>query len=268
MIYIFILCEDVKWLDGILVIVGDFVYVWQCVVDLVIVLLYVWYIELMLIENGLDVVVGEVDLIIFGILVFDDYIVVVQLIQLLLYFSQMVIYVIMFFVLCWVIEEYGLEWICFENIVINGVYILIEYVLQECMVCLKLDIYWDVENVIIEQIVLLVINDEFQVLIVWELGVVDQVLMLIGQYLELKVEYLDEVIVFLCLCLYYYNFNMCDDVLEWQKDECVCQVLSFVVDCEIIIEFVIVLGQFFVYIFILGVIVGFEVLEVLVVFMM
>lgn len=262
MTYTFTLREDAKWSDGTPVTAGDFVYAWQRAADPATASPYAWYIELMSIENGSDVVAGEADPTTLGISAPDDYTVVVQLTQPLPYFSQMVTHATTFPVPRWAIEEHGSEWTRPENIVTNGAYILTEHVPQERMVRSKSDTYWNAENVIIEQTVSLVINDESQALTAWESGVADQVPMPTGQYPELKVEYPDEAIVFPRLCSYYYNFNMRDDAPEWQKDERVRQALSLAVDRETITEFVTASGQFPAYTFTPGATAGFEVPEV------
>lgn len=44
-VWIFYLCDDVVWSDGIFVIVQDFVYSWQCLVNFKIGFLYVSYLQ-------------------------------------------------------------------------------------------------------------------------------------------------------------------------------------------------------------------------------
>ena len=260
--YTFTLRDNAVWSDGTPVTAGDFVYAWQRAADPATASPYAWYIELMSIENGSAIVAGEADPSTLGISAPDDHTVVVQLTQPLPYFDQMVTHTTTFPVPRWTVEAHGSEWTRPENIVTNGAYTLTEHVPQERMVRTKSDTYWDAENVIIEETVLIVINDEAQALTAWQSGVADKVPMPSGQYPELKAEYPTEAIAFPSLCSYYYNFNMRDTAAEWQKDVRVRQALSLAVDRETITEFVTAAGQIPAYTFTPGATAGFEVPEV------
>lgn len=90
-VWIFILCDNVCWFDGMLVIVEDFVYSWQCLVDLKIILLFVWFVVLVGIVNVQNIIDGKVVLEILGVIVVDVYILWVQLDKLLLWFSNLIV---------------------------------------------------------------------------------------------------------------------------------------------------------------------------------
>lgn len=93
-VYIIKFCEDVKWLNGDFVIVNDYVYLWCCVVDFNIVVIYFYLFDV--IKNGGDIVVGKKKFEELGIKVVDDYILEVILFKLIVYINLLFVFLIFF----------------------------------------------------------------------------------------------------------------------------------------------------------------------------
>lgn len=261
MTYTFTLRDNAVWSDGTPVTAGDFVYAWQRAANPETASPYSWYIELMSIENAAAVIAGEKPVTELGVKAIDDKTLEVRITQPLPYFPQMVTHGTTFPVPQHVVEEFGNDWVTPEHFVGNGAYVLTERVLQERLVREKSPTYWDVDNVLIDKVVMLVINDSTQALTRWQAGEIDKTAQGLppGQYPSLVQEYPNEAIAVPSLCSYYYNMNMRDTAPEWAKDVRVRQALSLAIDRDIIVEDVLAAGQFPAYTFTPGATAGFEV---------
>ena len=131
MTYTFTLRKNAKWSNGDPVTAHDFVYAWQRAASPELASPYSWYIELMSIENGGDVLSGDKAPTELGVSAPDDHTFVVNLTTPLPYFPQMTTHGTTFPVHRGTIEAHGADWTKPENIVSNGAYVLTEHVPNE-----------------------------------------------------------------------------------------------------------------------------------------
>ena len=81
MTYTFNLRRDAKWSNGDPVTANDFVYAWQRAASPELASPYSWYLELMSIENGADIIAGDKAPTEMGVSALDDYTFQVRLTQ-------------------------------------------------------------------------------------------------------------------------------------------------------------------------------------------
>lgn len=243
MTYTFTLREDAKWSDGKPVTAGDFVYAWQRAVDPELASPYAWYMELMSLENGAEIIAGEKPITDLGVSAPNDTTLVVQLSQPLPYFDKMVSHATTFPSPKWAIEEHGAEWTRPGKIVSNGAYVLTEHVLKERSVRERNAMYWDNDGTVLDKVVTLNIGDEAQGLTRWRAGEVDRTEIPAGQYPSLKEEFPAEAYALPRLCNYYFTFNL-DSGPEAFKDVRVRQALAYALDRSVITDQVLQGGQF------------------------
>ena len=243
MTYTFHLRENAKWSDGRPVTAQDFVYAWQRAVDPELASPYAWYMELMSIENGAEIIAGEKPITALSVEAPDNYTFVVRLSQPLPYFDKMVSHATTFPSPKWAIEAHGNEWTRPGNIVSNGAYVLSEHVPKERSTRARNVMYWDNENTVLDKVVTLVIGDEVQGLTRWKAGEVDKTDIPAGQYPTLKAEFGDEAYALPRLCNYYFTFNLASGPEAFQ-DVRVRQALSLALDRNVIVEQVLQGGQF------------------------
>ncbi len=241
--YTFTLRDNAKWSNGEPVTAGDFVFAWQRAADPATASPYQWYMELMSLKNGAEVVAGDMAPTELGVRAVDDLTLEVTLSTPLPYFPQMVTHATTFPAPRAVIEEFGAEWTRPENIVSNGAYMLSEHLPQERSVRVRNPMYWDNENTIIDTVVALVINDENVALTRYLAGELDRTEVPAGQFPRLAKEYPDEAVSFPRLCNYYYTFNLSDSGPEAFKDVRVRKALALAVDRRIITENILAGGQ-------------------------
>ncbi|UWQ98660.1 peptide ABC transporter substrate-binding protein [Rhodobacteraceae bacterium S2214] len=241
--YTFTLRDNAKWSNGDTVVAGDFVYAWQRAASPELASPYAWYMELMSIENGAEVIAGDKPVTDLGVSAPDDTTLVVNLSQPLPYFAQMVVHATTFPVHQATVEEFGSDWTSPENIVSNGAYKLSEFVPQEKLVRVRNENYWDNENTIIDTVTKLVITDENIALTRYLAGELDQTDVPAGQFPRLSAERPDEAVSVPSACSYYYTINMTDTTNPALKDVNVRQALSMAIDRDVIVEAVLAGGQ-------------------------
>ena len=242
--YTFYLRENAKWSDGNPVTAHDFVYAWQRAVDPDLASPYAWYMELMSIKNGAEIIAGEKPNTDLGVSAADDYTFVVELSEPLPYFAKMVSHATTFPSPKWVIEEHGSEWTRPENIVSNGAYVLTEHVLKERSTRERNRHYWNDSETQLSKVVTLIIGDENQALNRYRAGELDRTDIPVGQYPTLKEQFPNEAYAFPRLCSYYFTFNLSDNGPEPFKDVRVRKALSYALDRDVIVEQVLQGGQF------------------------
>lgn len=258
MTYTFTLRDNAKWSNGDPVTAGDFVYAWRRAADPETASPYQWFIELMSIEGGAEVIAGEAEPDTLGVTAIDDTTLEVKLSAPLPYFPQMTTHSTTFPSPQKVIEEHGDDWTKPENIVSNGAYVLTEHLPGERSVRERNEMYWDNENTVIDKTVAMVVNDENVALTRYLAGEFDRTDIPAGQYPRLKEEYPDEAVSFPRLCNYYYTFNVSDSGPEAFKDVNVRKALALAVDRDIIVEKVMQGGQPPAYTFTPAAVAGFE----------
>jgi oligopeptide transport system substrate-binding protein len=261
-VYTFKLRDDAKWSNGDPVTAGDFVYAWRRAADPETASPYAWYMDLMSIVNGSEVVAGEKEPSELGVEAVDDHTLKVTLTSPLPYFASMVTHATTFPTHQATIEEHGDAWTRPENMVSNGAYKLTEWVLNERTTRERNEMYWNNEATILDKVVTLVINDENVALTRYRAGELDRTEVPAGQYPALEEEMPDEAHSFPRLCNYYYTFNLSDKGPEAFKDARVRKALAYAVDRKVITDQVLQGGQFQAYTFTPAATAGFEVPDV------
>ena len=241
--YTFHLRPEAVWSNGDPVTASDFVFAWRRAADPETASPYQWYMGLMSIANGEEVIAGDLPPEELGVRAVDDHTFEVTLSSPLPYFPQMTTHATTFPAPQAVIEEHGKEWTRPENIVSNGAYVLEEHLPNERSTRVRNEMYWDNENTILDKVVTLVINDENVALTRYMAGELDRTEVPAGQFPRLKEEYPDEAISFPRLCNYYYTFNLSDSGPEAFKDVNVRKALALAVDRKIITENIMAGGQ-------------------------
>lgn len=258
-VYTFTLRQDAQWSNGDPVTAGDFVYAWRRAADPATASPYSWYVELTQIANAAEIVVGEIDPSELGVEAVDDHTLKVTLTQPLPYFPNMTVLPTLFPAHQDTIEAHGSNWTSPENFVGNGAYTLDELALNEFFRLAKSDTYWDVENVIIEEVTGLIINDVNQALTRYEAGEYDMLEPLPpGSFPRLKEERPDEAVSVPRLCSYYYGVNQRDEAKPELKDVRVRQALSYAIDRNVIVDQILQGGQLPAYNFVHSATAGFE----------
>lgn len=246
MVYMFMLCDDVKWLNGDFVVVGDFVYLfcWIMILEIGVKYVNIFY----LIKNVEVVNKGDMLVEDFVVKVIDDWIFEIVLEVLMLYFIDFLGYQIGLLVYLVMVEVYGIDFVKLENMVFNGLFIFVEFMLNVQLKVVKNLNFYDVDNVQIDIVIFYLIEDR-GVVFCWfqvgELYINNDVL--IEQVIFMKEELGDQFCVVLYFGNYYYVVNYENEVLSNLE---VCQVLFMVIDWEFLVDEiwggVMVVGYFFV----------------------
>jgi oligopeptide transport system substrate-binding protein len=242
-VYTFNLRKDAKWSNGDPVTANDFVYAWKRAVNPETASPYSWYMEIMNIQNGAEIIAGEAEVDSLGVRAVDDYTFEVTLTDSLPYFPMMVNHATVFPTHQATIEAHGADWTKPENMVSNGAYKLTEHVVNERVEMVRNDMYWNNDETIIEKIVTIVVPDDNQGLIRWKAGEFDRGPVPSGQFKSLKTEYGDEAVAMPRLCNYYYTFNLSESGPEAFKDVRVRKALAYALDRSVITENILQAGQ-------------------------
>ena len=261
-VYTFNLRKNAKWSNGDTVTAHDFVYAWQRAVDPATASPYSWFMEIMSIENGAEIISGEKTPNELGVKAIDDFTLEVKLSASLPYFANMVTHATTFPTHKNTIETHGSNWTRPENMVSNGAYKLTEHVVNEKVVYERNPMYWDNKNTILEKVTSLVINSEDQGLTRYLAGELDKGPVPAGQFKRLQKEYPDQAVSFPRLCNYYYTFNLSESGIQAFKDVRIRKAMSYAIDRNIITENVLGAGQIPAYTFTPGATAGFEVPDV------
>jgi len=261
-VWTFSLRDTAKWSNGDPVTAGDFVYAWRRAADPATASPYSWYIDLMSIKNGAEVLAGDLAPDQLGVEAVDDHTFKVTLSQALPYFVSMTTHATTFPTHKATIDTHGDQWTRPENMVSNGAYKLTEWVLKERTTRERNTMYWNNDKTILDKVVTLVINDENVALTRYLAGELDRTEVPAGQYPRLKEEYPDEATSFPRLCSYYYTFNLTDAGNPAFQDVRVRKALSYSIDRNVIVDSVLQGGQYPAYTFTPGATAGFEVPDV------
>ncbi|SEV92429.1 oligopeptide transport system substrate-binding protein [Cognatiyoonia koreensis] len=243
LVYTFTLRDNAKWSNGDPVTAADFEYAWKRAASPELASPYAWYIELMSLENGAEVIAGDKPIDELGVTAVDDLTLEVRLSQPLPYFADMVVHGTTFPVHRATVEAHGSEWTRPENIVSNGAYVLTEHVPGERLVRERNPMYWDNDNTIIEKVTALVITDENTALTRYLAGELDWTQVPAGQFPSLSADYPEQAVSVPEACSYYYMFNLRDNAPEELQNPDVRKALSLAIDRDIITNAVLAGGQ-------------------------
>lgn len=150
-----------------------------------------------------------------------------------------------FLMLLYVVEQYGDEWVCLENIQINGVFCFVDWWMNNYVYLVCNESFYDNENVCFDEVFFYLMVDNSVVSCCVCNGEFDLNMEFLGQQFEfLQCEIFEYVCVYLFMGMIYFFLNM---MLDQFEDLQVCNVLGMVIDCEFIVEEIFQVGQLLVY---------------------
>lgn len=158
--YIFTLRKDAKWSNGEPVTAQDFVYSWRRLVDPKSLSPFAWFAELAGMENAQQIIAGKMPPETLGVSAVDKYTLKVKLSKPVPYFPSLTANFSLFPVPSTVIEKYGNDWTKVGNLVGNGAFKLQDRVVNEKLVLVPNDHYWDHAHTVLTKVTFIPINQE------------------------------------------------------------------------------------------------------------
>lgn len=158
--YIFTLRKDAKWSNGEPVTAQDFVYSWRRLVDPKSLSPFAWFAELAGMENAQQIIAGKMPPETLGVSAVDKYTLKVKLSKPVPYFPSLTANFSLFPVPSAVIEKYGNDWTKVGNLVGNGAFKLQDRVVNEKLVLVPNDYYWDHAHTVLTKVTFIPINQE------------------------------------------------------------------------------------------------------------
>lgn len=158
--YIFTLRKDAKWSNGEPVTAQDFVYSWRRLVDPKSLSPFAWFAELAGMENAQQIIAGKMPPETLGVSAVDKYTLKVKLSKPVPYFPSLTENFSLFPVPATVIEKYGNDWTKVGNLVGNGAFKLQDRVVNEKLVLVPNNHYWDHAHTVLTKVTFIPINQE------------------------------------------------------------------------------------------------------------
>lgn len=158
--WIFTLRKDAKWSNGDPVTANDFVYSWRRLVDPKIGSTFAWFAELAGIQNAGAITKGQMTPDKLGVTALDDHRLKVTLDKPVPYFVSLTANFSLYPVPEKVIEKAGKDWVQPGTLVGNGAYKLQERVVNEKLVLVRNDHYWDNAHSVLTKVTFVPINEE------------------------------------------------------------------------------------------------------------
>ncbi|WP_034946553.1 peptide ABC transporter substrate-binding protein [Erwinia oleae] len=239
--WIFTLRKDARWSNGEPVTANDFVYSWRRLVDPKTGSTFAWFAGLAGIQNAEAIAKGEKTTGELGVVALDKYRLKVTLDKPVPYFVSLTANFCLYPVPQKVIESTGADWTQPGSLVGNGAYQLQARVVNEKLVLVRNDNYWDNAHTVISKVTFLPINEESSATKRYRANDIDITESFPkNMYTLLKKQIPNEVYTPDQLGTYYYAFNT-------QKgptaDVRVRQALSLSIDRKIIAEKVLGTGE-------------------------
>ncbi|WP_158781557.1 ABC transporter substrate-binding protein [Pantoea sp. BAV 3049] len=158
--WIFTLRKDARWSNGEPVTANDFVYSWRRLVDPKVGSTFAWFAELAGIQNAAAITKGEMTPDKLGVTALDDNRLKVTLDKPVPFFVSLTANFSLYPVPEKIIEKDGKEWTQPGNLVGNGAYKLQERVVNEKLVLVRNDQYWDNAHSVLTKVTFVPINEE------------------------------------------------------------------------------------------------------------
>ncbi|MDN8540124.1 ABC transporter substrate-binding protein [Erwinia sp. BC051422] len=239
--WIFTLRKDARWSNGDPVTASDFVYSWRRLVDPKTASTFAWFADLAGIANAAAITKGEMTPDKLGVSTLDDHRLKVTLDKPVPYFVSLTANFSLYPVPQKVVEQQGSAWTQPDRLTGNGAYKLQERVVNEKLVLVRNDRYWDNAHSVINKVTFVPINEESSATKRYRAGDIDITESFPkNMYGLLKKQIPDEVYTPDQLGTYYYAFNT-------QKgptaDVRVRKALSWSIDRRIIAEKVLGTGE-------------------------
>ncbi|WP_029712094.1 peptide ABC transporter substrate-binding protein [Serratia fonticola] len=239
--YIFTLRKDARWSNGDPVTAKDFVYSWQRLVDPKSLSPFAWFAQLAGIQNAEEIIAGKLPIDKLGVVAVDDHTLKVQLNKPVPYFVSLTANFSLFPVPKAVVEQYGNDWTKVGNLVGNGAFKLQERVVNEKLVLVPNDHYWDHKHTVLTKVTFVPINQESNATKRYQAGDIDITESFPkNMYQKLLKDIPDQVYTPDQLGTYYYAFNT---QRAPTNDVRVRKALSYAIDRKIIAEKVLGTGE-------------------------
>jgi len=239
--WIFTLRKDARWSNGEPVTADDFVYSWQRLVDPKTSSPFAWFAGLSGIENADAIAKGSMGVDKLGVTALDKHRLKVTLVRPVPYFPSLTANFSLYPVSKTVIAQHGSDWTQPANLVGNGAYKLQDRVVNEKIVLVRNDRYWDNAHSVLTKVTFLPINEESSATKRYRAGDIDITESFPkNMYALLKKTLPGEVYTPDQLGTYYYAFNTEKGPTA---DVRVRQALSMTIDRRIIAEKVLGTGE-------------------------
>ncbi len=239
--WIFTLRRDARWTDGEPVTAKDFVYSWRRLVDPKVGSTFAWFAELAGMQNAAAITKGEMSPDKLGVAALDDYRLKVTLDKPVPFFLSLTSSFSLYPVSERAITKFGKAWTQQGNLVGNGAYKLQDRVVNEKLVLVRNDRYWDNAHSVLNKVTFVPINEESSATKRYRADDIDITESFPkNMYARLKKQIPDEVFTPDQLGTYYYAFNTSDGPTA---DVRVRKALSWSIDRKIIAEKVLGTGE-------------------------
>nr|WP_272889045.1 ABC transporter substrate-binding protein [Duffyella gerundensis] len=239
--WIFTLRKDARWSNGEPVTADDFVYSWQRLVDPKTSSPFAWFAGLSGIENADVIAKGSMGVDKLGVTALDKHRLKVTLVRPVPYFPSLTANFSLYPVSKTIIAQHGSDWTQPANLVGNGAYKLQDRVVNEKIVLVRNDRYWDNAHSVLTKVTFLPINEESSATKRYRAGDIDITESFPkNMYALLKKTLPGEVYTPDQLGTYYYAFNTEKGPTA---DVRVRQALSMTIDRRIIAEKVLGTGE-------------------------
>ncbi|NHB91123.1 ABC transporter substrate-binding protein [Photorhabdus cinerea] len=240
-IWVFHLKEGIKWSDGSPITAHDVVFSWRRLIDPQIASPYGSYIENMHIVNARDILAGKKKTEELGVKALDNLTVEVTLEQPLSYFLQMLAHPVMVPISQKAVERYGEKWTQPDVFVGSGPFKLSEWIVNEKIVGVRNQQYWDNEHTVINKVTYLAITSATAAVSRYLSGEIDITKSIPSVLFDsLKTKLGNQVHISPTLGVYYYGFNTRKAPFN---DVRVRQALNLALDKNIIANKVLGQGQ-------------------------
>lgn len=207
-VYTFKLRDNAVWSNGDKVVAQDFVDGWQRITNPETASPYSWFFGMTTMVNANEIIAGEKDPSTLGVKAIDETTLRVELNSPLPYFVKMTGHQSMFPANLKNINEFGADWTEPGNMVSNGAYTLSEWVVNEKIVAVRNDKYWDNENTTINKVTFLPLEDQNTDLARWEAGEIHATYEVPNNQMNrLKADFADNLVFTTVLSTYYYEIN-------------------------------------------------------------
>ncbi|KAA9001988.1 oligopeptide ABC transporter substrate-binding protein OppA [Affinibrenneria salicis] len=158
--FVFTLRPSARWSNGDTVTANDFVYSWQRLVTPHNTSSFAWFARLAGIVNADRIIAGELPPDRLGVSAVDDHTLKVQLNKPVPYFISLLANFSLFPVHQPTVEKYGNDWTKPGNLVGNGAFKLEQRVVNEKLVLVPNDYYWDHAGTVLRKVTFVPINQE------------------------------------------------------------------------------------------------------------
>ena len=236
--YTFFLRTNATWSDGKPVVAEDFVYSWRRQVDPKVASEYSYQHEP--VKNAMAITRGELPVDSLGIKAVDDHTLVVELEAPTAYFLEVIAFPTFAPLRKDIIEKYGDRWtLSPETYIGNGPYVMAERNIDENIIMVKNDKYWNADSIVAKKIAFVLMQNGAAAIA----GIKDGTLHMAYEPPQQDIPTLTEeglIQIKPLIATYYYPINVTN---EYLKDPRVRKALSLVIDRNYIVENVTKGGQ-------------------------